>query len=412
MPMVLADVLKLEGRDYPDKLEVKSNYFPGQKLYIEYNFRQSNHELSEAIAEFEVTGIVWNTLVKPHVTMLNLKTDDKDYLKLFGGQELLIFESDIEQHLAKNTETLNDIRWQLAAYLEQNGEQFANIELDNGRQLFVNEVKDADGKFSGSLRVSLYANSEEIEQDIFQKTHHVIREYIGSGSVNFLYQSVKRALQVNENIKTPEHDKKAEITSKFSKDESIKLGMREFRDGGLDMGIANNMIQKEVLLTIEVPADFDREDERMLDDAFAYLLEQQGWKLVKSDEYRDKNIREHKDTNQAIDCTFISVWDDFGEITSAAKFDPLTQTVFDIKLANLSDDVVEALEICSAEYVEINGKRFLLGEMQEDGTYTLADVPSPSIKETSSLNKLISDVNNENACKEHKKTKQVSHERF
>lgn len=47
-----------------------------------------------------------------------------------------------------------------------------------------------------------------------------------------------------------------------------------------------NQIEKEVVLTIRVPADFDREDERMLDDAFSAILEQQGWELINSKEYR------------------------------------------------------------------------------------------------------------------------------
>ena len=269
----------------------------------------------------------------------------------------------------------------------------------------------------------------------------------------------------------------------------------------------NNFAQKEVQLTILVPADFDREDELMLDDAFAHLLEQQGWKLLKSREYRDydeekeiyiltANFNDYKDTNQtnilavsdypealiemmnesinhyrqaytakncgeyvflpfdealgkavyseefnecvisfdisrkplleqdklvqknieenerAIDCTFISVWEDFGEITSQAKFDPITQTVFDIQIANFSDDFVELLECCSAEYVEINGKRFLLGEMQDDGTYTFADSLEKEAPQTKSLNQLIGKVNKENITAQMKATKEVYHERF
>ena len=45
--------------------------------------------------------------------------------------------------------------------------------------------------------------------------------------------------------------------------------------------------EKEVKLTIRVPKDFDREDERMLDDEIAALLFKQGWELVDSKEYRD-----------------------------------------------------------------------------------------------------------------------------
>ena len=254
----------------------------------------------------------------------------------------------------------------------------------------------------------------------------------------------------------------------------------------------NDFIKKEVQLTIQVPRDFDHEDEVGLDDAFAYILEQQGWKLLKSREYRDwdkekdiyiltGNFNDYKETNQtnviavsdhpevliemmnesirnyrqqytskncdeylflpydealgnavyseefdecvisfdisrkplleqeklipknleenerAIDCIFISVWKDFGEITSEAKFDPITQTVFDIQIMNLSDDFVELLECSSAEYVEINGKRFLLDEMREDGTYTFADTLEQDRKQNKSLNKLINDVSKEHA---------------
>lgn len=48
----------------------------------------------------------------------------------------------------------------------------------------------------------------------------------------------------------------------------------------------DDFIEKEVVLRIRVPKDFDREDERMLDDAFASILENQGWELVDSKEYR------------------------------------------------------------------------------------------------------------------------------
>ena len=49
----------------------------------------------------------------------------------------------------------------------------------------------------------------------------------------------------------------------------------------------DKFIEKEVVLTIRVPEDFDREDEKGLDDEFAAILEKQGWELVNSKEYRD-----------------------------------------------------------------------------------------------------------------------------
>ena len=48
-----------------------------------------------------------------------------------------------------------------------------------------------------------------------------------------------------------------------------------------------NFTEKEVVLTIRVPNDFDHDDERMLDDEIAALLFKQGWELVDSKEYRD-----------------------------------------------------------------------------------------------------------------------------
>ena len=48
-----------------------------------------------------------------------------------------------------------------------------------------------------------------------------------------------------------------------------------------------NYVEKEVVLTIRVPRDFDHDDERMLDDEIAALLFKQGWELVDSKEYRD-----------------------------------------------------------------------------------------------------------------------------
>ena len=268
-----------------------------------------------------------------------------------------------------------------------------------------------------------------------------------------------------------------------------------------------DFIEKEVQLTIQVPKDFDHEDEIGLDDLFAHILEQQGWQLLKSKEYcdsleqkevyiltgnfndykninqtnviavsdhpevliemmndsirnyrqaytskncdeyvflpyddalgkaiyseefdecvisfdvsrfpfleKDKLIQKNKEENErAIDCTFISIWEDFGEIASKAKFDPITQTVFDIQMANLSDDFVELLECCSAEYIELNGKRFLLGEIQDDGTYILADSSDKDEIQTKSLNQLIGKVNKENTTTQMKTLKEVYHERF
>jgi len=50
---------------------------------------------------------------------------------------------------------------------------------------------------------------------------------------------------------------------------------------------AEKMVEKEVVLHVRVPNDFDREDERALDDAISALLSENGYELVDSKEYRD-----------------------------------------------------------------------------------------------------------------------------
>ena len=58
-----------------------------------------------------------------------------------------------------------------------------------------------------------------------------------------------------------------------------------FYQENTDREDAMESIHKKVVLTIRVPADFDHEDERMLDDEFANLLSMQGWELIESSEY-------------------------------------------------------------------------------------------------------------------------------
>lgn len=269
-----------------------------------------------------------------------------------------------------------------------------------------------------------------------------------------------------------------------------------------------NFIEKEVVLTIRVPEDFVHEDELMLDDEFANILEKQGWELAKSEEYRDANeekqvyvltgtrqkddeffdsrviavsedlkevdnimfqrkmedlknfiavlgghdvrlpydhelgralfAKEYEEgfityeiqrlplipsialekentvsmNENAIDCTFISVWDVGIEVISNAKFDPISQTVFDIDTANLSEGVLEDLDICTGEYVEINGKRFLLDE-SIDGTYTFADIPKDNSLCKKPIDQIISDAKKkEKDNVKNKEEKSVYHERF
>ena len=230
MAKVMAHVLKSERSRYPDKEEVDAQYQVGEKLYMEYTYKQSSFRYEKGVAEFEVQGIVLNTMSTPHETMLDIRTDDAEYIKrVHGNSEFLIFESDIQKYLAKNTELLHEMRGQLASSLYTNGEQYANVELDNGRHIAINEIKDKNGALSDRLRVTLYANSDEIQQNIFKNTHYVIRKYEGSGSVDFLYQSLKTALQVNENIKTPK-DYQAQIAQYQRNEPSHRPGIHLLED--------------------------------------------------------------------------------------------------------------------------------------------------------------------------------------
>ena len=216
MIKVMADVLKNEGSSYPDKMEAETNYHVGQKLYFEYGYNESIYRDTTGVAEFEVTGIVLNTFINPHETMLEVKTEDEEYKKRLpeANQQFLLFEADIERYLAKNTELLNEMRGQMVQSLYTTGTRYANVELDNGRHIAINEIKDDKGNFKNRYKVSLYANSDEIQAGIFKGTNHVLRLYEGTDSVDFLYQSLKTALQVNENIKTPEYYQELEVEKK------------------------------------------------------------------------------------------------------------------------------------------------------------------------------------------------------
>lgn len=87
------------------------------------------------------------------------------------------------------------------------------------------------------------------------------------------------------------------------------------------------------------------------------------------------DFEKNQDMNEkkAIACTFISVWDGGYEVSSSAKFDPVTKTVFDIEIADLPEEVLNELEILEGEYMELDGKRFLLNEGLDNDAYVLVD---------------------------------------
>jgi len=108
---------------------------------------------------------------------------------------------------------------------------------------------------------------------------------------------------------------------------------KDFLDG--------NYAEKEVTLTIRVPSDFDREDERMLDDAISDLLYKNGYELVDSKEYRD--ISPERET--VVAATFVSVWDGGFEIATSCKVNMTTGHVFDIEVSEeINGDNVDVLD--------------------------------------------------------------------
>lgn len=107
---------------------------------------------------------------------------------------------------------------------------------------------------------------------------------------------------------------------------------KDFLDG--------NYAEKEVTLTIRVPADFDREDERMLDDAISYLLQKNGYDLVESKEYRDVPPAQEN----IVSATFVSVWDGGYHVETPCKVNMETGYVFDIEVSEGTADFVDVLD--------------------------------------------------------------------
>lgn len=77
-----------------------------------------------------------------------------------------------------------------------------------------------------------------------------------------------------------------------------------------------------------------------------------------------------------IPCKYVSCWDGFGEVSSSAKYDPATNRVYDVELADLSDEELAECEILSGEYVDLLKSRFSLNERSDDDTWKIED-PRP-----------------------------------
>ena len=114
----------------------------------------------------------------------------------------------------------------------------------------------------------------------------------------------------------------------------------------------------------------------------------------------------------SIPCIFISMWDDGAEISSNAKINSITRSVYDIETAGLPEGVLNNLDICTGEYVELSGKRFPLGEMRQDGSYSFAESLEKGSVQNKSLYNLLKDISKESRKTQHKDVKQVYHERF
>lgn len=108
-----------------------------------------------------------------------------------------------------------------------------------------------------------------------------------------------------------------------------------------------NYAEKKVTLTIRVPSDFDREDERMLDDAISDLLYKNGYELVDSKEYRDIS----PERENIVNATFVSVWDGGFEVATPCKVNMTSGHVFDIEVfEEINADNVEVLD---DEYIRL-----------------------------------------------------------
>lgn len=63
-----------------------------------------------------------------------------------------------------------------------------------------------------------------------------------------------------------------------------------------------------------------------------------------------------------VPCEFVSFWDGYGDVVSSAKFDPVHNEVYDIEVADLSDEDLEECGILGCEYMDLLGSRFCLDD--------------------------------------------------
>lgn len=88
------------------------------------------------------------------------------------------------------------------------------------------------------------------------------------------------------------------------------------------------------------------------------------------------NNKDNPNSSVYIPCEYVSFWDGFGEVSSPAKYDPVNNKVYDVELADLSDEELSECEILVGEYMDLLGKRFILGERSHDDTWTVEN-PDP-----------------------------------
>lgn len=74
-----------------------------------------------------------------------------------------------------------------------------------------------------------------------------------------------------------------------------------------------------------------------------------------------------------VPCEYVSSWDGFGDISSPAKYDPVSNRVYDVETVELSDDELAECEILSGEYMNLLGTRFSLGECSDADTWPVEE---------------------------------------
>lgn len=202
----------MAGTDSRDIAEVNCRYGIGQTLYLELPEQKQ-------MIEFEVAEIKLSKRAGILQKMYGIVTNDLEYQKNTPNNSIMyLLESEIDRYHAKNTELLNEVRGQLDMSLYTTGERYANIELDNGRHLSVNEIRH-NGKFTDQYNVSLYASSSEIQKKQFHDSGYLLKRLSGPESADFLYKALQEMLKENDRIPVPkffeERKEKSEPISNF-----------------------------------------------------------------------------------------------------------------------------------------------------------------------------------------------------